>query len=353
VIISGYSDFSEIISGFNSKVVQKFLSKPWDNEELVGLVHALRRAVWEPRQGEENFHGMLTSSPVMKKLFKNIIKFSMASVPVFINGETGVGKELVASSLHAYSDRSEKPFICFNCANFSKELMESQLFGHTKGAFTGAVSDQKGLFDEVKGGTLFFDEVTSMPLELQAKLLRVLQEREYSPVGSFKARKFDAQIISASNVSLKEAVARGEFREDLRYRLEVLPLFIPPLRERIEDIALLINFFASELGKNINLSSEVLKRLGDYSWPGNVRQLENLVMYLCAISEGSVIELEDIPAEYLESDKAAGSIEKASDFNLDDIQKVLEENDFNKSKAAQQLGISRMTLYRYLKALEI
>ena len=237
------------------------------------------------------FHNIISNSQNMYDIFKCIRRLATNNVPIFICGETGTGKELIAKACHSESSRSDQPFVAVNCANFTESLMETQLFGHKKGAFTGAIQDQPGLFSSAKNGTLFLDEVTTIPINLQAKLLRVIQEREFTPVGGHSAEKFHAQIITASSKTLKQAVDDGEFREDLFYRLNIIYIHLPPLRDRNEDVKLIARYylekFSEESHKNFNdLSDEDIKQLSNYSWPGNIRQLENFIHCLVILNDG-------------------------------------------------------------------
>ena len=334
-----------------------------------------------------SFNGMYTCSPLMVEIFDWLKKAATANVPVYIWGETGTGKELTARALHEESERKGFPFLSYNCANFSESLMESQLFGHRKGSFTGAVNDQTGLLGSVQNGTLFMDEVTTMDVSLQAKLLRVLQEREYSEIGSVTPVPFNGQILSASQLPLEQAVRQGSFRADLRYRLEVINIRLPPLRERPEDILPLFNRFsadASETGKTPPLSDDALEALNKCDWPGNIRQLQNSALYAMAMSDGEKIELQDLPSDVARhssksdtgskraSDQGFTQGRRASDFSRrardqrpsrrkDDIKKsvsamtkeeliqLLEENQNSRINTSTKLGVSRMTLWRAMK----
>ena len=279
ILMSAYTDFNDVVDAFNQGYIDHFLPKPWDDEEVGNLIAGIldspaeipqfvsNPSAVEPASPDPedmtNFCGLLSRSPIMEATFHKLRKAALANMPVFICGETGTGKEMSARSIHLNSGRAEHPFVSFNCANFSEELMVSQLFGHKKGAFTGAISDQKGLLADVGAGTLFLDEVTSFDISLQAKLLRVLQEREFSVLGSNELQPFQGQIVSASSEALRCAVERGGFREDLRYRMEVIAVNLPPLRERPEDILFLFRRFLSDAGKpGIKLAEPVKKTPG-------------------------------------------------------------------------------------------
>lgn len=335
----------------------------------------------------QNFNGMYTCSPIMQEIFVWLTKAATADVPVFIWGETGTGKELTARALHEESDRKGHPFVSYNCANFSDSLMESQLFGHKKGSFTGAVKDQTGLLGAVGEGTLFLDEVTTMEPALQAKLLRVLQEREYSEIGSVSPIPFKGRILSASQVPLEQAVQETKFRADLRYRLEVITIHLPPLRDRNGDVIPLFEKFladSSESSEPIKISAEALTAISRCDWPGNIRQLQNSALYAVAMSDGVKVDISDLPADVARfSDKAGENSKRAGDRGLmhgrratdhsrraRDQKPARRKTDFNKpvSEMSQQelitalsangdsrvrtaasLGVSRMTLWRAMK----
>jgi len=302
IILSGYSDLESLSDAFNRRVIDRFISKPWDNNELRMVVSAaLREQGLFGFSAEKNtpvttdFHGMLSANPAMYRLFERITKSARANIPIFISGETGTGKELVAKACHLESPRKSQPFIAINCANFNENLIESQLFGHKKGAFTGATADHQGLMAAAGQGTLFLDEVTTLPLSLQAKLLRVIQEREFSPVGSHQSYPFVAQLLTASSTTLADAVELGQFREDLYYRLNVIPLQLPPLRDRGDDVVIMaehfLQFFARQEKKVFNgFSEDAGVFLRQYPWPGNVRQLENLVHSIVVLADQRIVD---------------------------------------------------------------
>ena len=334
-----------------------------------------------------SFNGMYTCSPLMMEIFEWLKKAASANVPVYIWGETGTGKELTARALHEESMRKGAPFISYNCANFSDSLMDSQLFGHRKGSFTGAVSDQQGLLGSVQEGTLFMDEVTTMDVSLQAKLLRVLQEREYSEIGSVEPIPFRGQVLSASQVSLEQAVRDGHFRADLRYRLEVINIRLPPLRERKEDILPLFEKFlldSSNYTPSVVISSEARAALIGFGWPGNIRQLQNSALYAMAMCNEEKIELADLPSDIAshasmienKSKRASdngithgrratdfsrrakdkkparrkGDIDKnVSDLTREELIELLNRHEGSRVQTALSLRVSRMTLWRAMK----
>jgi transcriptional regulator with PAS, ATPase and Fis domain len=246
----------------------------------------------------------------MLQVFDSVLKVARSQSAVLILGESGTGKELIASAIHRLSLRADRRFYAFNCSAIPENLIESELFGYVKGAFTGANARKLGLFEIAEGGTIFLDEIGDMPLNLQVKLLRVLQEKKFIPLGSTEERTADARIIAATNMNLLDAVTNKQFRADLYYRLNVLPVHLPPLHERKEDIALLLRHFLRisnrmhGLAQPCALSDEVMKHLSAYSWPGNVRQLQNLVERLVVMRGGGIIRLHDLPAEYMEHPQA-------------------------------------------------
>jgi transcriptional regulator with PAS, ATPase and Fis domain len=299
------------------------------------------------------FHGILSCNQKMYKLFETISKAAKTDASIYISGETGVGKELVAKAIHLESPRANQPFIAVNVANFSSDLLESQLFGHKKGAFTGAHNDSKGLLKAAENGTLFLDEVACLSSSTQAKLLRVLQEKQFYPVGDVQLQTFSASVISASNLRLEDAIEQQQFREDLRYRLEVIPLLVPSLRERKDDIILLFEYFLNQSSSNKNwkIGSELKDNLVNYSWPGNIRELENCAKFSAAMTSGSELRLSDLP----DSIQTAMNNDATKKFLLEkeEIIQALTNNFNNKTKTSVQLGISRMTLWRKMKAYNL
>ncbi|HIE05052.1 MAG TPA: sigma-54-dependent Fis family transcriptional regulator [Candidatus Latescibacteria bacterium] len=286
----------------------EYLTKPFDNEELLLLLERVRRMkeVMEEnvrlrRRLEERYRleDMVGKSHKMQEVFHLIRTVASSDSTVLLQGETGTGKELAAHAIHGLSPRRDGPFVKVSCAALSRELLESELFGHVKGAFTSAIKDKPGKFEIADGGTIFLDEVDDIPLELQVKLLRVLQEREFERVGGTRTIRVDVRVIAATKVDLLERVRRGLFREDLYYRLNVVPIRLPPLRERKEDVPLLMKHFLRKLGAEgrIEMTPEAMKLLMDYDWPGNVRELENLVERLVVMGAGPRVGPKDLPPE--------------------------------------------------------
>lgn len=292
IMLSAYQDFDNIAQGFNDGTIQRFIAKPWNNKEIESIFSQVLKST---KAGNVNsFSGIIGASQPMQKLFSLISSAAGANVPIFIHGETGTGKELIAKACHQSSYRVASPFIPVNCANLSEHLIESQLFGHKKGAFTGAVKDQLGYFELAGNGTLFLDEICTLPLPLQAKLLRVIQEREFSPLGSHQVKKFDAQVVSASSTSLATGVEQGEFREDLYYRLAVIQLNVPRLADRGDDVTQIAQFYIEKYAKEHDkkfkgLSDDAKAYITHYDWPGNVRQLENLLHGVVILNQGELI----------------------------------------------------------------
>jgi len=353
-----------------------YISKPFKLDEIK---FTIRRALEQRRLLQENrfyrqellgkyqFKNVIGRTSQMFQVYKTIAKVADTKSTVLLYGERGTGKELIARSLHYNSHRNDRPFIPVDCASLVENLMESELFGHVRGAFTGALITKKGLFEEADGGTIFLDEVTNLSLSIQAKLLRFLQEHEIKRVGGTESIKVDVRVIAAANQLLEPLVNSETFREDLFDRLNVVSIILPPLRERIEDIPLLANHFlqkfSEENHKNIShISPETLEILTQYSWPGNVRELENTIERAVILSVHPIILPEDLPQKFLQAvaEKRPEKIQEKQPLfpekllPLKEIEKsyvlrVLQETKGNKKKASQILGIDRTTLYRILE----
>ncbi len=311
-----------------------------------------------PVSAKQNFHGILSRSPAMQAVFQIIENAAETEATVLVRGESGAGKELVAKAIHSLSARHNAPFLAINCAALSSSLLESELFGHVRGAFTGAIKDHSGLFQRAHGGTLFLDEVAEMPLELQAKLLRVIQERNYIPVGGDRSVAVDVRIVAATHRSLREQVKNGLFREDLMYRLRVVPIFIPPLRERREDVSLLLWHFirqhnADNFRKIEKIDPAAMQVLLDYQWPGNIRELHNIVEYAFAVGRGATLRLSELPPEFRErriiSPPLRQSLPLSAEQQAAAIRQALEQSNGMITPAAQLLGMSRATFWRKRK----
>ncbi len=346
-----------------------YITKPFQMDELILTVkkamenRLLKKEVVRLRKEVEiryQFHQLIGKSPPMQKIYDLIERVSDSSSNVFITGESGTGKELVAKAIHYNGVRKEGPFIALNCAAIPETLLESELFGYKKGAFTDAKADKKGLVFEAHEGTLFLDEITEMPNTLQAKLLRVIEEREVRPLGDTHSYPIDVRIISTTNRDIQLLIEDGRFREDLYYRLKVIDIELPPLRERKEDIPPLVQHFIDKFNVNLKkkisgVSEEALKLLVNYSWPGNVRELENVIERAMNLSQQEMILPEDLPKS-LEQKVDEKLFEKAiqekmtlSQLEKEYIKRVLMEVEGNKSKAAERLGLDRKTLYRKLQ----
>ena len=350
-----------------------YLTKPVKKDELVRVIErvlretSLRREVSRLRKEvhkEYSFHQILGKSKPMQAVFDLIKRVADSPTNVLITGESGTGKELVAKAIHYNSDRKEAPFIPVNCAAIPEQLLESELFGHMRGAFTDAKMDKRGLFEEAQKGTLFLDEISELPLMLQAKLLRAIQEREIRRVGANKPIAVDVRIIAATNLNLGEEVKAKRFRDDLYYRLNVIELKLPPLRDRREDITLLVEAFLKKCGevrgKEVKgVSESALAMLMDYAWPGNVRELENVIERAVTLSRGEKISPDDLPPAVQGArgdrrvlDEAAEKTLPLHDIEKEYIKKILEKMGGNKYQAAHALGIDRKTLYRKLGEIE-
>jgi transcriptional regulator with PAS, ATPase and Fis domain len=305
---------------------------------------------------------MWTQNVAMREVFRVIERVASEDVTVLVRGETGTGKELVAQALHAHSHRAAGPFRALNCAALPPTLLESELFGHVRGAFTGAVREAQGHFQLAHRGTLFLDEIGELPLELQAKLLRVLETRSVLPVGGQKAVPVDVRIVSATHRPLRKEVEAGRFRADLMYRLRVIPIFLPSLRERREDIALLCEKLIETANKTRSRKIECVAPaaqsiLDRYDWPGNVRELQNVLAYAYTVGDGPLLRVSDLPPELVEPTPDSLHADKASrlepaDPKAQHILSVLARAHGNKERAAKILGMSRVTLWRRLREIE-
>jgi transcriptional regulator with PAS, ATPase and Fis domain len=296
----------------------------------------------------ERFHGFIARSEAMKQLFAKLVKAAESEFTVTIHGETGTGKELAARALHRLSSRGRNRLCSVNCANLEGDRLASKLFGHVEGAYTGAVRDREGLLRRADGGTIFLDEVAELPPGVQTKLLRVLEERQFRPLGSDETRRVDVRVVAASNRSMQGAVGEGTFRRDLYYRLRVVPLEIPPLRERKEDIFPLVWYYIDRLNDQTSrtirsVEPEVMDAFHSYSWPGNVREIRNVVSYAFALGEGSVFSSDELHSDVLSGESSDERTEKQQ------IRDALAKTDGNRTKAAEKLGISRTTLWRKIK----
>ena len=307
----------------------------------------------------QNFAGLYTQSPQMIAFMDKVKKVAATNASILVRGQSGTGKELVARYIHAHSQRHKGAFSALNCAALTGDLIASELFGHKKGAFTGAVNDRKGLLELTNGGTLFLDEIAEMPLDIQARLLRVFQERCYTPLGSSETLATDLRIVSATHESLRSLVEEKLFREDLMYRLRVIPMFIPSLIERDGDVEMLIWRFIAQLNEQNSrqirrIHHSVWSALLDYPWPGNVRELQNAVEYMHAIGEGDAVEYADLPPDLLNDVQPAHTPVFTMPPNLSEAEHIsllLQKHHGKKQAVADELGISRATLWRKLSKL--
>ena len=357
-----------------------YLTKPFDQEELRVVIAKAAAAAdlstEEPEATRAGRFGMIGQSQALEDVFRTIEKVAASPSTVLITGESGTGKELIASALHAHSPRAQKPFIKINCAAIPRDLIESELFGYEKGAFTGAVSSKPGRFELAHEGTLFLDEIGTIPLEMQVKLLRALQESEFERVGGITTTRVNVRLVAATNSDLRAEVAAGRFREDVYYRLNVVGLSLPPLRERLEDIPLLVQHFLEKYNARLHkeverLTDDAMASLRRYAWPGNIRELENVMERAVLFAEGGVITRDELPNALREPEPSTapsrdtidlvprtpiGPLKKivrehTESLEKDLITRALEETGGNVTKAARRLEISRKSLQNKMKEL--
>lgn len=359
LVITGFPSIEGAVESIKIGA-EEYLVKPFTDEELFKSVDRVvsksrpRKRKESGKLRPQNF-GIIGESEEMLRVFKTIEKVRATNATVLISGESGTGKELVARAVHYGGKGSKAPFVPVNCGGIPDSLLESELFGHVKGAFTGATETRAGFFQTAEGGTIFLDEISNTSLAMQAKLLRVLQDKEYYMVGSKKPQKANVRVIAATNVDLMQLVKKGLFREDLYYRLYIIYIDLPPLRERGNDVDLLIDFFKTKYTNELNrgditITPRAMKALRSYSWPGNVRELQNLMHRLVILADDNVIDVPDLP----ESFRYSASRSKGLDRTLEEveheyIQNVLSANGNNISRTAGILGIDRKTLREKLK----
>lgn len=390
IIMTAHSDLESAVSAFHGGAFE-YLPKPFDVNEVVDTVQRAclhskqRQDTTQTIENREETPEIIGEAPAMQEVFRAIGRLARSHITVLINGESGTGKELVAKALHRHSPRAEQPFIALNMAAIPRDLMESELFGHEKGAFTGAQARRIGRFEQANNGTLFLDEIGDMPAELQTRLLRVLADNEFYPVGAHASVKVNVRIIAATHQNLEALVAQGRFREDLFHRLNVIRIHIPPLRERRQDIGLLMHHFLYQSAKELGTEVKILKSdaeafLSNLKWPGNVRQLENICRWLTVMASGREIHLEDLPPEL--NQNQAESVSESGHTDWESllqswikqqlltgkpdiakhaiasvetllIQTALSHTHGRKHEAALLLGYGRNTLTRKLKELDI
>jgi len=386
IMITAYATFDTAIAAWELGAFG-CIRKPFQNEQITATIAA---GIKRRRKEEERLSlrramsrsvdrgAIVGRSDVMQEVFRLVEQVAPARSTILITGESGTGKELIAKAIHEASQRAGKPFVTVNSSNIPSELLESELFGHTRGAFTGAVAVKKGLFEVADGGSIFLDEIGDIPPETQVRLLRVIQEREFTALGDTTPRRVDVRIIAATNIELKEAVKQGTFREDLYYRLAVVPIELPPLRDRREDILALAQHFIrkynEENGRQVSeqLAPEVLALLEAYSWPGNVRELENTVERAVVIAPGNEITRECLRAEISDPESVAASshdgasttavqdigrgvnfYDEVRRFEIDLIRRALERTGGHQSRAARLLGMNATTLNSKIKTYNI
>ncbi len=375
IVMSAYGSVDLAIEAMKAGAYD-YVAKPFKPDEILLTLRkaeereTLRREnarLREEIRRESKFDDILAKSAPMMEIFKTISKIADYKTTVLVSGESGVGKELVARAIHRQSARKDKPFVAINCGAIPENLLESELFGHKKGAFTDATADRRGLFEEASGGTLFLDEIGELPLALQVKLLRVLQEDTIRRLGDVKDLKVDVRIVAATHRDLHAEVKAGRFREDLFYRLNVLPIAIPPLRERREDIPLLVDHFLARnnarLGTQIRgLDAEARKALADYAWPGNVRELENTIERAMVLAEGDQLHVQDLPERVREArdpvqmQLASGELSIKKTARIIEevlIRRALQKTKGNRTRAAEVLEISHRALLYKLKDYKI
>src|SRR5215470_3683657 len=375
IMITAFGTVDNVVEAIRTGA-QNFVQKPWDNEKLLAVIrsaiarfHAEEENIQLKRALKQryNFENIVGKSDAMLRIFDLVAQVAPSRSTVLIQGESGTGKELIAKALHANSPRKDKPFVPVNTGAMPSELLESTLFGHIKGAFTSAIATKKGLFEVANGGTLFLDEIGTMSMDMQAKILRVLQDRRFMHLGGTSEIAVDVRIIAATNVNLQEAVRAGRFREDLFYRLNVINLELPPLRSRREDIPLLaahfLKFYANENGmEERTLSPEAMRILMDYEWPGNVRELENAMERGVVLSTGKIIHPELLPAQLTGSTYSVTMLEQQPDASLFDLMEEIERRiiadrlercHWNQTEAAEYFRIPLSTLNQKIKRLNV
>ena len=361
IVMTAYSDLDSAVAAFQGGAFE-YLPKPFDIDQAVELI---RRALEERRRESEVAESIgetkeiLGKAPAMQEVFRAIGRLSQSSATVLITGESGTGKELVARALHRHGARSAKPFIAINTAAMPKDLLESELFGHERGSFTGAQQQRRGRFEQAEGGTLFLDEIGDMPAELQTRLLRVLSDGTFYRVGGHQQLKANVRVIAATHHDLEQRVREGSFREDLYHRLNVIRLRLPSLRERPEDVPLLAKHFLGVTAKQLGvepkrLSEETLAHLSRLPFPGNVRQLENLCHWLTVMAPGQVVDVADLPAEFRVQRGETGILEALTrQFEKTLINRALAKTGGRRIEAASLLGMGRNTITRKIQELGI
>ena len=393
IILTAFTDVDVLIEAINLGQVYRYITKPWDAKEVRGVLqYAIERFhlqrenkklaaqlseytgyLNQQLHGEFDFGNIIGDSAALREVLQKVEQVAPTNSTVLLRGETGTGKELVAHAIHINSPREEKPFVRVNCAALAPGVLESELFGHEKGSFTGALARRPGRFELADGGTLFLDEVGDLPMEVQIKLLRTLQERELERVGGNETIKVDVRVVSATNRNLEKMIEEGEFREDLYYRLNVFPINLPPLRDRLDDLPVLTNHFVTKFARQMGVpaagaSTDALAKLREYNWPGNVRELENIVERAMILAKGAPLAATHLdfgrraytPAQSSQpiavpppapatSDDGKSLAERLLDSERKEIVAAVEKSRGNIASAARTLGINRSTLYYRLR----
>lgn len=356
ILMSGRGSMETVMAATRGGAFD-YLAKPFDLDDMVDKIRRAEASLLEPEEKETRIDDipdteMIGSSPHMVEIFKMLAKVSPTDATLIIEGETGTGKELIARMIHRYSRRSDKPFVAVDCGSIPSSLLESELFGALKGSFTGADRDRVGVFESANHGTIFLDEIGDIDVNFQAKLLRVLQEREIRPLGSPRGKAIDVRIVAATNKNVRQLVEQGKFREDLWFRLDVVRIEIPALRERRGDVPLLAQTFLDRYTERYQtraiLTDSGVKALDSYTWPGNVRQLQHLMERLVILAPQGRIDESAVNDAIAESEGKDTAGETLEDAKTEQIRKVLAATGGNKSKAAKILGIERKTLYRLI-----
>lgn len=366
IIITAHGNIPDAVNAIK-KGAYDYLTKPFENEDLLNSIKKAEEVSRMRRENSQMKQYMIKSNTPnlvgKSEAFNNMLKLAdtvaPTDAPVLVLGESGTGKELIAKQIHSRSARADKPFITVNCAAVPEALFESELFGHRKGSFTSADKDYKGKILEADGGTLFLDEIGELPLSIQVKLLRFLQESEIQPVGSAMPAKVNVRVIAATNRNLKQMAEKGDFREDLYYRLNVFPVEVPPLSKRREDIKELVELFSTKYGSKVTFSTEAMDKLMSYTWTGNIRELENTVYRLCILRGKGEIDVSMLPSEFCEDMVSCLDMHLPdNELNLEELEKnivikALNKFDGNKSRAAKYLCIPRHVLLYRLEKYEI
>ena len=398
IILTAFTDVDVLIEAINLGQVYRYITKPWDAKEVRGVLqYAIERFhlqrenkklqaqlaeytgyLNQQLHGEFDFGNIIGESAALREVLSKVEQVAPTASTVLLRGETGTGKELVAHAIHINSPREEKPFVRVNCAALAPGILESELFGHEKGSFTGAMERRRGRFELADGGTLFLDEVGDLPMEVQIKLLRTLQERELERVGGNETIKVDVRVVSATNRNLEKMIEDGEFREDLYYRLNVFPINLPPLRDRLEDLPVLVNHFVTKFARQMGVpaapaTADALAKVREYNWPGNVRELENIVERAMILARGAPLAAQHLdfgrrampaanqsgpvptvtaapaPATAATGDEGKSLAERLLDSERKEIVSAVEKSRGNIASAARTLGINRSTLYYRLR----